>query len=539
MHNRIRIIGPVLLVAVLVGGGLWWWSRGASASSAAGALSGSGTIEAEDVLITAEVAGRVQDLLVEEGQQVAAGQTLVRLDSALLEAQRDQAQAAVQLAEANLALLKAGSRPEELAAAQATVDQARAARDGAAKGYENALKLLKDPQELQAQVVQAQAARDSAQKALAQLRAGTRAEDLAAAQAALDQAHINAQATRDRLSLAKTQAEAQVQQAALALTQAQARYAQAKGYYEYAQDTGNDPVVPKVTDAKTGTKVSNRLSDGQMANYAAQLVQAEAAMHQAETAVQQATAAAESARQAEVTGVQAADSQVAAAESQLAKLRSGPTGENLAVAETALTNAQRALSLALDTRSNPLHLQAAVDSAQSQQAAAEAQLAQAQARLELAQTGARAEQIQAAEAQLAQARAAAHQVEVQLTKTVLSAPRAGLVLSRSIHAGEQAAPGTSLMTIGSLDTVRLTLYIGEPDIGRVRQGQQVDVAVDSFPARAFKGTVTFISQEAQFTPRNVQTKDERTTTVFAVRVDLPNTDHALKPGMPADAVIVE
>ncbi|HRC76106.1 MAG TPA: efflux RND transporter periplasmic adaptor subunit, partial [Kouleothrix sp.] len=92
---------------------------------------------------------------------------------------------------------------------------------------------------------------------------------------------------------------------------------------------------------------------------------------------------------------------------------------------------------------------------------------------------------------------------------------------------------------GSLDTVRLTLYVGEADIGRVRQGQPVDVTVDSFPSRVFKGSVTFIAQEAQFTPRNVQTKDERATTVFAVRVELPNTDHALKPGMPADAVIIE
>jgi multidrug resistance efflux pump len=95
------------------------------------------------------------------------------------------------------------------------------------------------------------------------------------------------------------------------------------------------------------------------------------------------------------------------------------------------------------------------------------------------------------------------------------------------------------MTVGSLDTVRMTLYIGETDIGRVRLGQQVNVTVDSFPGKQFQGKVTFIAQEAQFTPRNVQTKDERTTTVFPVRVELANPDHALKPGMPADATIVE
>src|SRR5581483_10838127 len=128
-------------------------------------------------------------------------------------------------------------------------------------------------------------------------------------------------------------------------------------------------------------------------------------------------------------------------------------------------------------------------------------------KLDLVRAGARAEQIQAAEAQLAQARAAQRQIEVQIGKATLTAPRAGLVLSRSLHQGEQASPGGVILTIGALDSVRLTLYIPETEIGRVRQGQQAQVAVDSFPGRVFAGTVTFIAQEAQFTPRNVQTKD--------------------------------
>jgi multidrug resistance efflux pump len=539
MHNRARIVAPILLLVALAAAGYWWWNDRAAAANASSQLSGSGTIEAEDVVITAEVAGRVQELLVEEGQEVTAGQVLARLDRALLEAQRDQARAAVAVADANLALLRAGTRPEDIAAAQAQVDAAQAARDGAAAALANAQKMLENPQELQAQVVQAQAARDAAQRNLALLRAGARPEDLAAAESALEQARINAQATRDRLSLAKTSAEGQMRQAADALTQAQARYAQAKSNWEYVQETGRDPIAPSVTNPQTGKKTDNDVSDGQREAYYAQFVQTEAALRQAETAVQQAVAAADSARQAEVTGVQAADSQIAAAEAALAKLRNGATKENLAVAQTALDSAQRALAVAVATRDNPLQLHAAADGAKAQVDAAEAQLAQAQARLEAAQGGARAEQIQAAEAQLAQARAAEHQLDVQLAKTELKAPRAGLVLTRAIHEGEQAAPGAALMTIGSLDSVRLTLYISETDIGRVRQGQQVDVSVDSFPGRAFKGTVSFIAQEAQFTPRNVQTKDERATTVFAVRVDLPNPDHALKPGMPADATIIE
>src|SRR6266508_665069 len=537
MNMRTRIIIAIVGLLALLGGGYWWWSQRAAAASA-DTLSGSGTIEAEDVVITSEVSGRVQSLLVDEGQEVAANQILVKLDPALLEAQRDQAGAAVAVAEANLALLKAGSRAEDIAAAQAQVDQARAGRDGSAQAYENALKALTNPQELDVQVIQAQAARDSAQRALAQVQAGSRIEDITAAEAALNQAQASLQAARDRLSAAKSQAETQVDQSALALTQAQARYSQAKTNWEYVQDTGNDPLVPKISDGKGGTK-ANKLSDAQRENYYAQIVQAEAALHQAEQAVQQAQVAAEAARQAEVSGIQTAESQVDLADATLAKLRNGATKENLAAAQTALTNAQRALDQTLAMRKDPLQLQSAADAAKAQLDSAEAALAQAQARLELAQAGARAEQIAAAEAQVAQARANERQIEVQLGKTILTAPRAGIILSRAIHEGEQASPGAALMTIGSLDTLRLTVYIGETDIGRVRQGQQVDVTVDSFPGRTFKGTVTFISQEAQFTPRNVQTKDERTTTVFAVRVELANPDHALKPGMPADAVIIE
>jgi len=511
MNMRSRIIIAIVVLLALLGGGYWWWNQRASAAGAR-TLSGSGTIEAEDVLITSEVAGRVQALLVDEGQDVTAGQTLAKLDPALLEAQRDQAAAAVAVAQANLALLQAGSRPEDIAAAQAAVDQARAARDGAAQAYQNALKALKNPQLLDAQLIQAQAARDAAQRALAQVQAGSRPEDIAAAAAALAQAQANLQSSKDRLSAAKTQAEAQVQQAALALTQAQARYALATSNWAYVQDTGNDPIVPKVADGKGGTK-PNRLSDAQRENYYSQFVQAEAALHQAEQAVQQAQVAADAARQSEVTGIQAAESQAQAADATLAKLRNGATAESVALARTNLTNAQRALDQAQAMRGDPQPLQAAADGAKAQ--------------------------ADAAAAQLAQARAAVRQIEVQLAKTTLTTPRAGLVLSRAIHEGEQAAPGAALMTVGALDSVRLTFYIGETDIGRVRQGQRVNVTVDSFPGKQFQGQVTFIAQEAQFTPRNVQTKDERTTTVFAVRVELANPDHALKPGMPADATIVE
>jgi multidrug resistance efflux pump len=541
MHHRIRIVIPVVLILSLAFGGYWLWNRRAAEASASAQLSGSGTIEAEDVLITAEVAGRVRSLPAAEGQEVRAGDLLAQLDTALQEAQLEQARAAVAVAEANLALLRAGSRAEEVTAAEAQVAQARAARDGAEQAYENAMTVLRNPQELDVQVAQARAARDAAQRALEKVRAGARPEDLEAAEAAQAQAQVNLQAARDRLSIGKTQAETAVAQAAQALTQAQARYAQAKYNWEYVQDTGRDPVVP---DARVGTpqgvvEVPNEASGGLQEQYYAQYVQAEAALRQAEEAVHLATAQAEAARQAEVTGVQTAEQQLRAADAALAKARAGATREDIAQARTALEAAQRTLDAVLAIREQPQQLKTAADNAGAQLAALEAQLAQAEARLELVRAGARPEQVQVAEAQLAQARAAQRQVEVQIGKATLNAPRDGVVLSRPVHEGEQVAPGAPLMTIGALDTVRLTIYIGTTDIGRVKVGQSVDVTVDSFPGRVFAGRVSFIAQEAEFTPRNVQTRDERATTVFAVRVELPNPDRALKPGMPADAVIRE
>lgn len=99
--------------------------------------------------------------------------------------------------------------------------------------------------------------------------------------------------------------------------------------------------------------------------------------------------------------------------------------------------------------------------------------------------------------------------------------------------------GSTLMALGNLDKVELTVYVPEPDMGRVDLGQSVEVTVDTFPGKPFHGKVTTISQEAEFTPKNVQTKEERANTVFAVKVEIPNQEHRLRPGMPADAVFVE
>ena len=405
MHERARIVIPILLIALLSYGGYRLWQQRAADAVRAETLSGSGTIEADDLRLSPEIAGRVAALGSSEGQAVAAGTMLVQLDTALLDAQLEQALAAEQAAEAQLALLQAGARPEELAQAEAEVARTQAVRDGAAAALEHARAILADPQDLAVQITQAEAARDAARRALERLRAGTRPEELTQAEATLAQAELNLQATRDRLSLAKTQAEQQIAQAAEALTQAQARYAQAKYNWEYVNETGTDPINPEIYVVRNGnsTRVRNQASDGMRENYYAQFVQAEAALRQAETMVSLSLAQADTARQAEATGIQAAEEQARAADAMLARMQNGATRSDLAQAETSLSSTQRTLDAILAVRANPQSLLANADAAAAQLAQAQALLRQAEARLALVRAGARSEQIRAAEAQLAQA----------------------------------------------------------------------------------------------------------------------------------------
>jgi multidrug resistance efflux pump len=160
------------------------------------------------------------------------------------------------------------------------------------------------------------------------------------------------------------------------------------------------------------------------------------------------------------------------------------------------------------------------------------QIDAAKAAVRQAETG-----VAQAEAGLEQAKAAVDVLEVQLAKTEVYAPASGVILARNLEVGEVVGAGGSTLVIGELDEVELTVYIPEDRYGQVDLGQDATITVDSFPGEEFEGTVVRIADEAEFTPRNVQTVDGRKSTVYAVVIRLPNPDWKLKPGMPADAVI--
>lgn len=151
--------------------------------------------------------------------------------------------------------------------------------------------------------------------------------------------------------------------------------------------------------------------------------------------------------------------------------------------------------------------------------------------------GARPEEIEMAEAGVAQAEAAVALAEKKLRDCEVVAPSSGTVVHRLAEPGEVAGPGATLFVLQQLDTVRLTVFVPESELGRVRLGDPVSVSIDSHPDRSFTGRVSRIRDEAEFTPKNVQTKDERVKLVFGVEVELPNPEGYLKPGLPADARI--
>lgn len=287
------------------------------------------------------------------------------------------------------------------------------------------------------------------------------------------------------------------------------------------------------------------VAEGDRVDAGATLVTLDAAVLTAQRA--QAEAALKAAQAAAEAAAGARDAALA----NLALLQAGPSAEQLAVAQTMVDRAQIAVDALQETYADLTEVARETANGKNikqQLDTAIATLANAQAQYDLTRAGARAEQIEAAQAQAraaeAQARAAQAQVEsaqaalnlldVQLSKLTLVAPTGGVVLSRAIEPGEFAAPGATLLVLGDLDSLTITVYVPEDRYGRIRLGQAAQVTVDSFPGETFPATVAHIADRAEFTPRNVQTAEGRKSTVFAIRLAIENSGEKLKPGMPAD-----
>jgi HlyD family secretion protein len=407
-----RQIVPIVVILGIVAIGILYLVGAANAN---GSLSSSGTVEAVEVRIGPEIGGMVKDVLVQEGDHVEEGQTLVMLDDAILQNQRDQA-------EANRAQAKATVESAELGleSSQQSYDALFDGLDLATATALHNLALARD------------AVRD----------AENRVENLAnpGKQTDIDTARADVVLKRDVLDKAKEDYEdyANKPEDNLIRASLQLRLSAAQAAY--------DDAVRDLNNLLDGTNDID-LSIGQ----------AELDM---------------------------ANAQLSQAEDDYAALQSGPDPDQLALAE---------------------------DSVQTAQA-----------------------QLDAANANLAAAEAALESADLQIAKAELVAPSNGTVLYRNIEPGEIVSPGATVLVIAQLDDLSITVYLPEDRYGKVNLGDTAEVEVDSFPGVKFIATVIRIADEAEFTPRNVQTGEGRRTTVFAIELKLDDPEGKLKPGMPAD-----
>ncbi len=169
--------------------------------------------------------------------------------------------------------------------------------------------------------------------------------------------------------------------------------------------------------------------------------------------------------------------------------------------------------------------------------AARAKVRQADQQYTLVRIGPRKEDIDQARARFEQAQQALALAQTQLGYATLTAPTSGVILSKNIEPLEYVAPGTSVVTLANLDQVWLRAYLEESDLGRVKVGQKASITTDTYPGKRYEGRVSFISSEAEFTPKSDQTRKERSRLVYRIKIDIRNLAMELKPGMPADADI--
>lgn len=307
-------------------------------------------------------------------------------------------------------------------------------------------------------------------------------------------------------------------------------------------------VIARLDKTDLSQEVAERLAGVQAAQAA--LAELEAGSRREETA--QAQAAAEQAK------------------ARLEELEAGSRAQEVAAAEAAHQSAHAdARRLAADfQRYSGLYQKQLVSTQQYEAARTASEMAQAHEReanerLDLVKAGPRKEQIEQARAAwrqaeehyalikqgprretISQARARSEQAkqalalaETRLSYATVISPLSGVVLSKNLEAGEYAAAGTPVVTVGDLTNVWVRAYINETDLGRVKVGQNVRITTDSYHGKVYEGRVSFIASNAEFTPKNVQTTKERVKLVYRVKVDIQNPNVELKPGMPVDAGI--
>jgi len=236
-----------------------------------------------------------------------------------------------------------------------------------------------------------------------------------------------------------------------------------------------------------------------------------------------------------------AQAQAASAEKALAVLRAGSRIQDIRAGEAAVQQAEADVALAISQQERTAKLVAdhfappqQLDTANDAVDVAKAKLDQARQNLSLLREGARKEDIERAAADLEAARAQASTAVQQLAYARLVSTISGVVSVRLAEKGQNVSPGQAVFRIAQVDQPWVRVYLGEKDLPRVRLGQEAEVRVDGVPGKVFRGRLSFISPEAEFTPKTVETKALRVDLVYRAKVDVDDAAGALKIGMPAD-----
>ena len=478
MENR-RPSPVIVVIVVLVVAAIGYfvyqqWSQ----NNAASQLNASGTIEATDVNVAPEEAGKVKDVLTDEGQTVKAGDALLHLDDSLLQAQKEQAVAALNVAQA-----AATTADAALASAQnqynLTMQASLKTNDTLTTQW-----LTNRPSDFN---VPQWYFTQSEQTAAAQT-------EVAAAQKALTDAQNN-------LTAIETSA------AGSGFVQIETNLANAEASYNVANNLNNF--------AQNGTNIDQLTRFGlyQLAKQNRQPI----AKQDSRDYLINSSNIDQDIKDYSLQLFDDAKSNLRDAQNAYNDALTSEGAKDVQKARANVTLEQERYNTALDyvtdvqTGSNSpavINAQAALNQAKAADAQAQSGVQQAQASVDL--------------------------INTQLTKLTVYAPMDGVILTRNVEPGEYVQPGADALTMADIRHLTITVYVPEDLYGKISLGMPATMKADSFPGEVFNAQVSYISDQAEYTPRNVQTVEGRSSTVYAIKLTVSNPQGQLKPGMPAD-----
>lgn len=478
MQHKLPPLPVRILVALIVLSTIGYYAFRSLNPQDNGQLKASGTIESVTVNLSPEIAGKVIEVLAEEGRPVKAGDPLLRVDESLLASQR-----AVAVAQLNSAI----------AATQAA---------------QNALLTAKSQHQITLEAALAQGKNTRLQDWFSDPdlfeQPGwyyTRLEQIKAAQAQVDiaqKAVEDAQSNLDNLS--QTLAQADFIGAEQRLLDARLAYLIAQTVNYRAQNSATEDVpVGRYNRTHCGTNQGYFVENARLTNQIYKCTGDQQLGDAGRTLYNNARDELEDAQQL------------------YNELLSSDAADSVLQARADLSVAQERYYSALDFLRT---LQTGDQS--TAVTAAQGSVDQAQIAVEQAQKGAD------------QAQAALDLLDAQIAKLVVYAPMDGTILTRNVEPGEFVQPGATTFALADLNNITITVYVPEDRYGQIKLGQPAAVTVDSFPGETFTAEVIHIADQAEFTPRNVQTVEGRSSTVYAIKLRVTDSEGRLKIGMPAD-----